>query len=93
MFVEITNIDGIMGQSALEAVECMNAVFSCLDNVIDQHSVYKVLIYMWRATFRLYLTNKTSVKQVETVGKVYVVVGGAPDRNETHVRDVSIGTV
>lgn len=30
---------------------------------------------------------------METVGKVYVVVGGAPERNKTHVKDVCIGTV
>ena len=31
-----------MINSALEAVSCMNAVFSALDNIIDQHNVYKV---------------------------------------------------
>ena len=29
--------------------------------------------------------------QVETVGKVYMVVGGAPETNETHVKDVAMG--
>ncbi|XP_046441203.1 soluble guanylate cyclase 89Da-like isoform X2 [Daphnia pulex] len=65
-FVEMTNIDDIMIKSALEAVSCMNAVFSGLDKVIDQHNVYKV----------------------ETIGKVYMVVGGAPTKNDTHVKDV-----
>ena len=38
----MTNIEDIMINSALEAVSCMNAVFSALDNIIDQHNVYKV---------------------------------------------------
>ncbi|XP_045029209.1 soluble guanylate cyclase 89Db isoform X3 [Daphnia magna] len=65
-FVEMTNIDDIMAKSALEAVSYMNAIFSALDKIMDQHNVYKV----------------------ETVGKVYMVVGGAPTRNDTHVKDV-----
>ncbi|XP_057364674.1 soluble guanylate cyclase 89Da-like [Daphnia carinata] len=65
-FVEMTNMDDLMTKSALEAVSCMNAVFSALDNVIDQHNVYKV----------------------ETIGNVYMVVGGAPTKNETHIKDV-----
>lgn len=31
--------------------------------------------------------------QVETIGKVYMVVGGAPEKNETHVKDVALGKV
>lgn len=38
----MTNMDDLMTKSALEAVNFMNAVFSALDNVIDQHNVYKV---------------------------------------------------
>lgn len=38
----MTNVDDLMTMSALEAVSCMNAVFSALDKVIDQHKVYKV---------------------------------------------------
>ncbi len=38
----MTNIDDVMATGALEAVECMNAVFSGLDKVIDKHNVYKV---------------------------------------------------
>ncbi|XP_057364672.1 soluble guanylate cyclase 89Db-like isoform X1 [Daphnia carinata] len=68
LFVELANIDEITATSPMEAVSCMNSVFSCFDNIIDQHSVYKV----------------------ETVGKVYMVVGGAPETNETHVRDVAM---
>ncbi|EFX79271.1 hypothetical protein DAPPUDRAFT_245123 [Daphnia pulex] len=66
-FVEMTNIDDIMIKNALEAVSCMNAVFSGLDKVIDQHN---------------------NVYKVETIGKVYMVVGGAPTKNHTHVKDV-----
>ncbi|KAI9562214.1 hypothetical protein GHT06_013179 [Daphnia sinensis] len=69
-FVEMTNIDNIMAKSALEAVSYMNAIFSGLDKIMDQHNVYKV----------------------ETVGKVYMVVGGAPTRNDTHVKDICMGT-
>ncbi len=29
--------------------------------------------------------------KVETVGKVYMVVGGAPEENKSHVRDVALG--
>ncbi|XP_046645351.1 soluble guanylate cyclase 89Db-like isoform X2 [Daphnia pulicaria] len=68
LFVELANIDEITATNPMEAVSCMNAVFSCFDNIIDQHNVYKV----------------------ETVGKVYMVVGGAPETNETHVKDVAM---
>lgn len=42
LFVELANVDEITATNAMEAVSCMNAVFSCFDNTIDQHSVYKV---------------------------------------------------
>jgi hypothetical protein len=29
--------------------------------------------------------------KVETIGKVYMVVGGAPTKNDTHVKDVCMG--
>lgn len=38
----MTNIDDIMAKSALEAVSYMNAIFSALDKIMDQHNVYKV---------------------------------------------------
>lgn len=88
--MEITNIDDIMAKSVLEAVDCMNAVFSCLDKGIDQHNVYKVIMTISHVLSRGILTIYQCT-QVETVGKVYMVVGGAPKRNDTHVRDVSIG--
>ncbi len=44
----MTNIDDIMIKSALEAVSCINAVFSGLDKVIDQHNVYKVKVLATR---------------------------------------------
>lgn len=28
----------------MDAVSCMNAVFSCFDNIIDQYNVYKVCL-------------------------------------------------
>ncbi|XP_046441201.1 soluble guanylate cyclase 89Da-like [Daphnia pulex] len=66
-FVEMTNIEDIMIKSALEAVSCMNSVFSALDKIVDhQPNVYKV----------------------ETIGNVYMVVGGAPTRCESHVKDI-----
>ena len=42
LFVELANVDEITATNAMEAVTCMNAVFSCFDNIIDQHNVYKV---------------------------------------------------
>jgi hypothetical protein len=30
--------------------------------------------------------------QVETIGNVYMVVGGAPTRYESHVKDILLGT-
>lgn len=44
LFLDITNVEGISAASPFDAVSCMNIVFSCLDNVIDRHSVYKVNI-------------------------------------------------
>jgi len=42
LFVELANIEEITAANAMEAVGCMNAVFSCFDNIIDRHNVYKV---------------------------------------------------
>lgn len=44
----MTNVEDIMATSVFEAVNCMNAVFSGLDKVIDEHNVYKVsgLLYL-----------------------------------------------
>ena len=42
LFVDIANYQAISAGSPLDAVHCMNIVFSCLDKVIDRHSVYKV---------------------------------------------------
>lgn len=42
LFVELANIDEITAVNAMEAVGCLNSVFSCFDNIIDRHNVYKV---------------------------------------------------
>ena len=42
MFLDITNVEVISAGSPFDTVRCMNIVFSCLDKVIDRHSVYKV---------------------------------------------------
>lgn len=44
LFVELANIDEITAMNAMEAVACMNAVFSSFDTIIDKHNVYKVCI-------------------------------------------------
>lgn len=41
---------------------------------------------------RYSLTVCVWLKQVETIGNVYMVVGGAPSRYETHVKDICMGT-
>lgn len=43
LFLDIANVDAISAGTPFDAVRCMNIVFSCLDNVIDRHSVYKVM--------------------------------------------------
>ena len=39
----------------------------------------------------LYIYDIILHVKVETVGKVYMVVGGAPEKNETHPKDIAIG--
>jgi hypothetical protein len=56
----MTNIDDIMIKSALEAVSCMNAVFSGLDKVIDQHNVYKVKANISQAKVRIEIISWVS---------------------------------
>ncbi|XP_032778265.1 soluble guanylate cyclase 89Db isoform X3 [Daphnia magna] len=34
--------------------------------------------------------DRHNVYKVETVGKVYMVVGGAPEKNDSHVRDIAL---
>ena len=68
LFLDIMIVDAISAGTPFDAVRCMNVIFSCLDNVLDRHPVYKV----------------------ETVGQVYMLVGGAPEKSLTHVRDVAL---
>lgn len=42
MFTELMNIDEMTAVNAFQAVSCMNSVFSCFDNIVDRHNVYKV---------------------------------------------------
>ena len=84
-----------MIKSALEAVSCINSVFSALDKIVDQqHNVYKVQYSKFcNKNFysSLSLTFCEWLMQVETIGNVYMVVGGAPTRYESHVKDISMG--
>ncbi|KAF8771590.1 soluble guanylate cyclase 89Db-like [Argiope bruennichi] len=53
--------------TAMEAVTCINDVFSLFDKVTDAHNVFKV----------------------ETVGQVYMLVSGAPERRPDHAQNVA----
>jgi guanylate cyclase len=92
LFVELTNIE-INADNALEMVKSMNAVFSQLDTVVDRHKVYKVGSVCHTIYFKYVLFHQMErfELKVETVGKVYMVVGGAPEENKSHVRDVALG--
>ena len=48
LFVDIANFEVISAGNPLDAVRCVNIVFSCLDNVIDRHSVYKVISFLYK---------------------------------------------
>ena len=39
-----------------------------------------------------FLTVYLWMTQVETIGNVYMVVGGAPTKYESHVKDICMGT-
>ncbi|XP_023231503.1 guanylate cyclase soluble subunit beta-2-like [Centruroides sculpturatus] len=51
----------------MQAVQCVNDVYTLCDRVIDHHLVYKV----------------------ETVGQVYMLVSGAPERRPDHAQNVA----
>ncbi|XP_042909419.2 soluble guanylate cyclase 89Da [Parasteatoda tepidariorum] len=53
--------------TAMEAVSCINEVFSLFDKVTDSYNVFKV----------------------ETVGQVYMLVSGAPERRPDHAENVA----
>lgn len=76
--------------NAMESVSCLNAVFSCFDRVIDCHNAYKVHAANITPT-SIFNTHTLITIQVETVGKVYMVVSGAPDENDTHAKDIAQG--
>jgi hypothetical protein len=70
----MTNIEDIMIKSALEAVSCMNSVFSALDKIVDQqHNVYKVNPHI-------------SDKNVHSLFCVCVVDAGGDNRKCLHGR-------
>lgn len=55
----------------MQAVDCINEIFSHFDKIIDKYDVYKV----------------------ETVGQVYMLVSGAPERRENHVENVAVAAL
>ncbi|KAG8187980.1 hypothetical protein JTE90_005299, partial [Oedothorax gibbosus] len=65
LFGEIVRFSELCARlTAMEAVTCVNDVFSLFDNVTDAHNVFKV----------------------ETVGQVYMLVSGAPERRPDHAK-------
>ena len=75
----------------MEMVKCMNAVFSQLDTVTDRHKVYKVGSVFTQSTSNIIYQMEHFKFKVETVGKVYMVVAGAPEENKSHVKDIALG--
>ncbi|GIY74025.1 soluble guanylate cyclase 89Da [Caerostris darwini] len=68
LFGEIVEFSELCARlTAMEAVTCINGVFSLFDNVTDSHNVFKV----------------------ETVGQVYMLVSGAPERRPDHAQHVA----
>ncbi|KAK5650378.1 hypothetical protein RI129_001407 [Pyrocoelia pectoralis] len=67
LFCELVGLYSSTVQEALSVVDCMNAVFSCFDGLMDTFKVYKV----------------------ETVGYVYMVAGGAPERTNVHAERIA----
>lgn len=68
LFGEIVEFADLCARlSAMEAVTCINEVFSLFDKVIDSYNVFKV----------------------ETVGQVYMLVSGAPERRPDHAENVA----
>lgn len=72
LFGEIVEFSELCARlSAMEAVTCINDVFSLFDRVIDAYNVFKV----------------------ETVGQVYMLVSGAPERRPDHAQNVALAAL
>ncbi|GFY30065.1 soluble guanylate cyclase 88E [Trichonephila clavipes] len=68
LFGEIVEFSELCARlTAMEAVTCINDVFSLFDKVTDSYNVFKV----------------------ETVGQVYMLVSGAPERRPDHAQNVA----
>ncbi|XP_023225847.1 soluble guanylate cyclase 88E-like [Centruroides sculpturatus] len=68
LFSEVVDFGDLCAQlTAMQAVQCVNDVYTLCDRVIDHHLVYKV----------------------ETVGQVYMLVSGAPERRPDHAQNVA----
>lgn len=72
--VGFTNICSTM--QPLNTFHLLNEMFTSFDLLIDQHGVYKVIL-----EFEV-------IRQVETIGDAYMVVGGAPLRTVFHAEYV-----
>ncbi|XP_054717239.1 LOW QUALITY PROTEIN: soluble guanylate cyclase 88E-like [Uloborus diversus] len=68
LFGEIVEFSELCSRlSAMEAMTCINDIFSLFDKVTDAYNVFKV----------------------ETVGQVYMLVSGAPERRPDHAQNVA----
>ncbi|KFM81476.1 Soluble guanylate cyclase 88E, partial [Stegodyphus mimosarum] len=68
LFSEVVEFSELCARlTAMEAVTCINDVFSLFDKVTDAYNVFKV----------------------ETVGQVYMLVSGAPERRPDHAQNVA----
>uniref|UniRef100_A0A1Y1KXX4 guanylate cyclase n=1 Tax=Photinus pyralis TaxID=7054 RepID=A0A1Y1KXX4_PHOPY len=71
LFCEILGLHSSTVEEALSIVDCLNAVFTCFDALMDKFQVYKV----------------------ETVGYIYMVAGGAPERTDAAVHAQRVASV
>lgn len=87
LFCELVGLTSATVKETMMVVETMNSVFSCFDALMDKFKVYKVWIFL-QENQKKYCLN-LFFHQVETVGQVYMVASGAPERTDLHAQNIA----